>query len=332
MSPLGIGSTLFSLLSSGSSTQSTASNSTASGTASGASASDFSSSLSLRMASIQAQSVNSLIGSVFNTGNATTGNFDFLTGTQSSSNDLLSQLGQSSTTSGLSATGRNLLLTDPESAYKMMSLINTQDTTYKAQFAELSDMEKAVAGMQQAGQTLATTDATMSNEAITAKLQEFANKYNDWVTRFDGSVKTGGVLAGTQAAEVSLSELEQSVENPFYGAKDGIHGLQDLGLTIDPTTNLATLDTSKLNAALNNNKQGVVDTIDTFSSNFAKSAELLDSPNNFISNRLANLDRVIDYVSENKTSLQAEFGLGDAAKPSAQIAKALAAYNQTYAI
>jgi hypothetical protein len=332
MSPLGIGSTLFSLLSSGSASQSAASTGTTSSSATRTAASDFSSSLSLRMASMQAQSVNSLIGSVFNNSNATAGNFDFLSGTQSSSNDLLSQLGLSSTTSGLSATGRNLMLTDPESAYKMMSLINSQDNTYKAQFAELSEMEKAVAGMQQAGQTLATTDASMSNEAITSKLQEFASKYNDWVNRFDGSVKANGVLAGTQAAEISLYELEQSVENPFYGAKDGIHGLQDLGLTIDQNTNLATLDTTKLNAALASNKQGVVDTIDTFSSNFAKSAELLDSPNNFISNRLANLDRVIDYVSDNKTSLQAEFGLGDTSKPSAQIAKALAAYNQTYGL
>jgi hypothetical protein len=200
MSPLGIGSTLFSLLSSGSSSQSTASTSTATRAAN----SDFSSSLSLRMASMQAQSVNSLIGSVFSNSNATTGNFDFFTGTQSGSNDLLSQLGQSSTTAGLSASGRNLSLTDPESAYKMMSLINSQDSTYKAQFAELSEMEKAVAGMQQAGQTLGTTDVTMSNEAITAKLQEFAGKYNDWVNRFDGSVKANGVLAGTQAAEISL--------------------------------------------------------------------------------------------------------------------------------
>ena len=64
--------------------------------------------------------------------------------------------------------------------------------------------------------------------------------------------------------------------------------------------------------------------------NFIKSAGLLTSVSNFIPNRLANLDRVIDYISENKTSLHAEFGLGDPAKMSDKVAKALAAYNATY--
>lgn len=327
MSTLGIGSTLLSLFNTGSSTQSVAQQSNLKT----ASSSDFSSSLAVQMASMRAQTVNSLIGSVFSDSNTTTSSpFDFLTGTQSGSTDPLSQLGQSTATQGLSATGRNLSLFDPQSAYSMMSVINSQDAIYKAQYSELSEMKTAVSGMQQEGLTLAAgTDATMTNEAITTQLQEFASKYNEWSTRFEGSVKSGGVLAGTQAAEISLYELEQSVENPFNGAKDGIHGLQDLGLTIDPTTNLASLDTTKLNAALSSNKQAAVDAIDAFSANFAKAAELLNSPNNFIPNRLANLDRVIDYVSDNKTSLQAEFGLGDPAKPSQQVAIALAAYNKT---
>jgi hypothetical protein len=41
---------------------------------------------------------------------------------------------------------------------------------------------------------------------------------------------------------------------------------------------------------------------------------------------------VIDYFADNKASLQAEFGLGDPAKPSAQIAKALAAYKQMFSV
>ena len=74
----------------------------------------------------------------------------------------------------------------------------------------------------------------------------------------------------------------------------------------------------------------MIDTVQQFSANFAKSAELLNSSNNFIPNRLDNLDRVIDYIAENKTSLQAEFGLGDTARPSATVSKALAAYNRIY--
>ena len=69
-----------------------------------------------------------------------------------------------------------------------------------------------------------------------------------------------------------------------------------------------------------------------FTTNFAKSAELLNSAGNFISNRQDNLSRVIDYIDTNTASLQAEFGLGDAAKPTGQQAKALANYNATHGI
>ena len=75
-------------------------------------------------------------------------------------------------------------------------------------------------------------------------------------------------------------------------------------------------------------RRRAVSTIDEFAANFALSAELLNSANNFIPNRLANLDRVIDYIDANKTSLQQEFGSGDAAKATGELARALAAYQQ----
>jgi hypothetical protein len=334
MSPFTIASTLFSLAKSigiGSNEQSNSNETGRSGTRS---SEDFSSSLELRMAALQAQSVNSLIGSVFS-GGKTSSSLDFLTGankTASATSDPFSLLGISTSVQGLSASGRNLSLFDPESAYRMMSVINNKDVTYKAQFSELSAMKTSVSTMQQAGQALGKVSESMDNEAIKTELQTFAGQYNEWIKRFDGTVKSDGLLAGTQAAEISLYELEQSVENIFNGAKNGFHGLRDLGLSIDQTTNLASLDTTKLDATLANNKNGVISTIHEFSANFAKSAALLNSANNFIPNRLANLDRVIDYITDNKPALQAEFGLGDPARPSAPIAKALAAYNQIFMI
>ena len=329
MSPFAIASSLFSLVQS-SSTASSSQTSTSAGTATSAST-DFSSSLALRMATLQAQSFNSLLDVASGQANASSSGLNWLTGasgTQSAANDPLALLGNSNT--GLSAGGYNVSLFNPQSAYTMMSLINSQDVSYKAQYSELSQMQTAVAGMQQAGQTLGEVSETMDNDAIKAQLQAFTAKYNDWIERFDSTVKSNGVLDGTQAAEISLYELEQSVENPFNGARDGFRGLADLGLTIDESTNLATLDTKVLDAALAGNKDGAVNTLQEFAVHFAKSAELLNSPNNFIPNRLDNLDRVIDYVADNKSSLQAEFGLGDAAKPSTEVAKALAAYNRTF--
>lgn len=334
MSPLAIASTLFGLFQSSGSGSSAQSNQTGSGRHNAAESGDFSSSLALRMAGAKSQSINILLGSALGGNKASSGS-DFLTrlsgaqsGSQLGATDPLSLLGLSTTTQGLSPSGRNLSLFDPESAYRMMSVINTKDVTYKAQFSELSEMGTLVSGMQQAGLSLGGVSALMDNEAIESQLQAFAAKYNDWVTRFDGTVKNNGLLAGTQAAEISLYELEQSVKNIFNGAKDGFHGMRDLGLNIDPNTKLATLDTSQLFAALGTNKTGAINALHEFGANFAKSAELLNSANNFIPNRLGNLDRVIDYITDHRSSLQAEFGLGDPAKPSAQVAKALAAYNQ----
>ena len=334
MSPLAIASTLFGLFQSSGSGSTAQSNQTGSGRHNAAESGDFSSSLALRMAGAKSQSINILLGSALGGKKASSGT-DFLTrlsgaqsGSQLGATDPLSLLGLSTTPQGLSPSGRNLSLFDPESAYRMMSVINAKDVTYKAQFSELSEMETLVSGMQQAGQALGGVSALMDNEAIESQLQAFAAKYNDWVTRFDGTVKNNGLLAGTQAAEISLYELEQSVKNIFNGAKDGFHGMRDLGLNIDPNTKLATLDTSQLFSALGTNKTGAINALHEFGANFAKSAELLNSANNFIPNRLGNLDRVIDYITDHRSSLQAEFGLGDPAKPSAQVAKALAAYNQ----
>lgn len=280
---------------------------------------DFASSLLLRVASIQSESFSALIGSLLGNDNDSS-NLDFLSTLKTTSADSL----------GLSANGRNVSLFDPESAYRMMSVINTRDVTYKAQYAELSELSAGVKAMQGAAETLGSVDPTMDDAAIKVQLQDFADQYNAWIERFDPSVRTNGLLDGTQAAEISLYELEQSVENIFNGAASGFRGMTALGFSIDPSSNLLSIDAAELDAALATNRRGVIDTVQQFSANFAKSAELLNSSNNFIPNRLDNLDRVIDYIAENKTSLQAEFGLGDTARPSATVSKALAAYNRIY--
>lgn len=245
--------------------------------------------------------------------------------------DLLSLFIQrSGTKSGVLHAGRNMSLSDPESAYKMMTLINNKDVLYKAQYSELSQMGAAVSRMQEAGQNLGNVTTTTGNDDIETSLQGFVNRYNDWIQRFNPDMQNGGLLSGTRAAQVSRYELEQSVKNIFNGARDGMHGLGDLGISIDPVSQMLALDSTKLNSTLASAKPGVVDTIQEFSANFAKSASLLNANNNFIPNQLDNLNRVIRYIKDNSDSLQTEFGTGDAAKPTGQVAQALAAYKQSY--
>lgn len=129
---------------------------------------------------------------------------------------------------GLAVTGRNMALADPESAYKMMTLINKVDVIYQAQSAELNQMRSAVTQMQDAAQSLTGTGN------VKLHLLGFVTQYNNWVARFNPDMQQGGLLAGTQAAQVSRYELEQNIQSPFLGVGDGIKGMAGLGITIDP--------------------------------------------------------------------------------------------------
>lgn len=287
-------------------------------------------SLLLRSANLQSQMLGTLLGSASSDGTADqAGGIDSLLATLSAGT---SAIAGSSEVDGLSATGRNLALFDPESAYDMMSFLNSNDVNCKAQYSELSDMKTALLEMQQLGKNLGQIGLDTGNDSIKSQLQNFVKEYNAWEQRFAADMQQGGLLSSTQAAQVARHELEESVENRFNGAADGLHGLADLGISIDPVSKQAVFDSAKLDAVLSSNQEGAVHALQQFSGNFAKSAELLVSEGNFILNRLDNLDRVIDYYADHKTALQAEFGSGDAAKPTGQIAQALEAYNRVYSI
>lgn len=292
--------------------------------------SEFAASLALRLAGQRTQSFDALFGDVSGKHAAN----DQGTGLEALYDGLLGIRSAFATggASGLSASGRNLSLADPESAYRMMSDINGREVNYKAQFAELGEMKAAVGGMQRAGAALAARMAggasPEDDPALAAALKSFVSTYNEWVGRFEKTVSSGGLLAGTQAAEIALHELRQSVENIFNGAMSGVRGMGDIGLSIDPATREASLDTGRLNTMLENNREGVIAAVAEFGKNFARSAELLVSANNFIPNRLNNLDRAIDFIADKRSALQTEFGLGEPARPSALVAKALAAYEK----
>lgn len=315
MSPLTIASTVFKLISlvGGAASESApAANAGGSGSIQ-AERGDFASSLALRLAAAQGG------------GQSSAGSLDFLA--PGGLADPISLAALNGKRHGLAANGRNASLFDPESAYRMMTGINTRDLAYKGQFAELSGMAGGVDEMRRAGGDLAASAVGGDAAAVKSALQSFVTKYNEWVGRYGGTVKPDGLLAGTQAAEVALYELRQSIQNPFNGAASGFGGLHDLGVVIDPVTHRATLDTVRLDAALARSPGGVAATLDDFGRHFSRSAELLASAGNFIPNRLDNLDRAIDFISANRASLQAEFGLGDAPRVNASLAQALAAYS-----
>ena len=293
-----------------------------SGQATATAAYDFSATFRLQWAALQEQSFATLLGGA---PAAAPGNLDLFSLFDP-------RVLADAPADALSPTGRNLSLFDPESAYRMMSLINQREVAYKAQFAELGEMKTALGGLQQAVEPLTGLDLTADDATVSGRVNAFIGKYNAWIERFDDTVDNGGILDGTQAAEFSLQALEQSIGNIFVGAGSGFRGLRDLGIEIDQTTHLATFDSKRLNSAITRNHEGVITTLHEFGSHFARSAELLISENNLIPNRLANLNRVIDYLGENLPALQQEFGLGDPVRTPAQTARALHAYQSQSAL
>lgn len=298
----------------------------------GQDARSFLTSLSLRIAEIKTETFATLMSSSHDSrsGQSSTDFAALFGGGTGSANPGTALFNASAMTPA--ASGRNSALFDPEAAYRMMTVINAKDAGYKAEFSAMSDMKSYLATLQEEGSKLGRIDSSATSDDIHARLKTFADAYNGWIERFDQDLEPGGMLAGTQAAQVSQWELERSVENFFTGAKDGLHGMRDLGFSIDPMTNLASVDSARLDSALAGKPTGVIATLREFSANFAKSAALLNSDGNFIANRLDNLDRVIDYVASNKSSLQTEFGLGDAAQPTGQVAQALASYNSIHGL
>ena len=290
------------------------------------------SAVALNVANFKSQALGTLMRSNHDSGQAAlSGLKDLFSAQGNSTIDPLAWITKSEGAAKVTAAGRNMALADPESAYRMMTTINHAEVAYKAEFSEMSQMKAHVAQMEEAGLNLGNIPLTAANDSIVARMQSFVNQYNGWIERFAPDMQDGGILDGTRAAEVSVYELEQSIENIFNGAMDGLHGLGDLGVSIDDETGLAALDVAKLESVLESNKQGAVNTLLEFSTNFAKSANLLISSGNFIPNRLDNLDRAIRYIDDNEASLRAEFGTGSMPQPTGQVAQALAAYNQTYA-
>jgi hypothetical protein len=283
--------------------------------------------LSHNIAGFQSQVLGSLFGPV---GTVAGELFSTLLGQQSGRNKphAADLLGAGKSANAPAAHGRNLALFNPESAFRLSTIINNRDVLYKAQFAELGQIKHGVSQLQAAGEVLGKIDAATQPAAVEGLLQNFIGRYNHWRESFNADVEQGGLLDNVQAAEVSLYELEQSIGNRFFGAQDGVRGLRDLGIRIDPVTHSASLDSQQLAATLGANPQGVLGAIHEFSANFAKSAALLNSDNNFIPNQLNNLGRVIHYIDEHKAALAQEFGNGDPAIPSGKIAQALALYQQ----
>lgn len=265
MSPLGIIGTLFSLFSSNSTGSASQSNPAGSKRASITEHGDFSSSLSSKLASLQGPSASSTPGFALNNSKTSSA-----IGIQPGSTDLRSILNTLHANQELPPNWRKL-----------------------SELSQPDELKENLTAIASAAQSLAGINASMDTESIKSHLQSFATKYNEWIGSLEGTTKTSGLQAGMQTIEASFNKLEQNLEKIFGSAKSSIQRLSDFGLTIDPNTNLASVDTAHLDMALTVNKTDAVNAVRELSAKFSKPAELTSLSNDFSSRSTAYLDRAL---------------------------------------
>jgi hypothetical protein len=182
---------------------------------------DFSSALKLQMASIESQTVGSLVSSALGSGKVSGGaNFADILGVgntagTSSLDALLSSAASMSGTNGVSAVGRNMALFDPESAYRMMTDINAKAVAYKAEASEMGDMKSYVSTLQQEAVKLGSTDVSTGTRESGAACRHC--QCLQWLDaafrqRVAGWRHAGGHAGGQGVAVRTGAEYRQSVQ------------------------------------------------------------------------------------------------------------------------
>jgi hypothetical protein len=210
----------------------------------------------------------------------------------------------------------------------VVTVINRVDVSFKAQFSELSQLKSTLAHEQDSAQQLATIDEHTSSADIKSKLTDFIATYNAGVNRFAPVVAAGGVLEGSQEAGRARFATRRDISDPLIGAVDGLRGgMSALGIAVDPRTGLASIDEAQLDAVLAKDTDADMHTIVDFAKTFMQTTAMLNSKGNQQDNQLANLDRAIHWIADNRVSVEKEFGPGEAARPNAAFAKAAAAYS-----
>ena len=211
----------------------------------------------------------------------------------------------------------------------MVTVLNRLEVTFKAQFSELGEMRKSLVAEQAAAKRLATLDGASTSADVKAELAHFVETYNAGVNRFAPAMDKGGILEGSWEAARARFATQRDISYILNGSEVGIKGdLAQLGISTDPKTGTASIDDAKLEGALAKDRGHVVASITAFANTFVTTVDFLNAKGHAQQRQMANLDRAVHWIGDNKTAVQKEFGAGAAATPNAAFAKAAANYDE----
>ncbi len=207
----------------------------------------------------------------------------------------------------------------------LVTVLNRVEVTFKAQFSELGEMRKSLVAEQAAAKRLAGLNGASTTAEIKAELAHFVDTYNAGVNRFAPAVDKGGILEGSWEAARARFATERDISYILNGSEVGIKGdLARLGISTDPKTGLASIDDAKLEGALAEDQGHVVASVTAFANTFVTTVDFLNAKGHAQQRQMANLDRAVHWIGDNKAAVQKEFGAGAAATPNAAFAKAAA--------
>ncbi len=210
----------------------------------------------------------------------------------------------------------------------MVTVLNRVEVTFKAQFSELGEMRHSLVAEQAAAKKLTGLTADSSSADIKAGIAHFVETYNAGVNRFAPAVDKGGILEGSWEAGRARFATQRDISYILNGSEVGIKGdLAKLGITTDPKTGLAVVDNAMLDEALAKDKSHVAASVNAFANTFVTTVDFLNAKGHGQQRQMANLDRAVNWIDDNKAAVEKEFGPGKAATPNEAFAKAAALYD-----
>jgi flagellar hook-associated protein 2 len=166
-------------------------------------------------------------------------------------------------------------------------LVAAQDASYKLDGVSLNSSTNTIEGVIPGGKiTLLKADATTpptttlsiksDTDAVANRIKSFTDSYNTSVkfitdnSQFDGDTYETGPLFGDPVARQFLSTMNSLLMSNIPGLTGNYKNLTDIGIRIDGTGSLS-VDSSKLNTAIQTDSEGVRKLFQNFGSSSSSS-------------------------------------------------------------
>jgi len=193
----------------------------------------------------------------------------------------------------------------------MMKIDGIQVTSSTNTFAS------AIEGLSLTAAKEGSSTVTVQNDKakITSAVQAFVDGYNGVASTiksnssYDAATKTGQAFSGDSAARSVLSVLG-SIRTTVPGelSSANLKALYDIGITIQQSGQL-TLDTTKLEKAINDSPNDVTNLMQAFGKEFSTAITNLQNTDGVIGSRVASLNSSVSRFNISKENMEARIEL-----------------------